>query len=62
MDKMDRTDQDERTITLRISEGNEQLIEALEKIDTLERLLKDATRFIETELKRMACGSADQPA
>ncbi len=59
---MDRMDQDERAITLRISESSDQLIEALERIDKLERLLQDATRFIETELRRMACGSADQPA
>ena len=52
-------DQDERIVTLRISEGNDQLIKALERIDCLERLLEDASRFIETELKRMACGSAD---
>ena len=59
---MDKINQDERAITLRISETSDQLIEALERIDKLERLLQDATRFIETELRRVACGSADQPA
>ena len=59
---MDRINQDERTVTLRISESSNQLIEAMERIDKLERLLQDATRFIETELRRMACGNADQPA
>ena len=47
----------ERVVTLRITEGSEQLIEALQRIDQLERLLGEATQFIETELKRMACGN-----
>ncbi|HEY0784429.1 MAG TPA: hypothetical protein VGD62_01075 [Acidobacteriaceae bacterium] len=54
--------EDERVVTLRISEGSEQLIEALERIDKLERLLQEATHFIEVELKRVACGDADTAA
>jgi hypothetical protein len=47
-------------VTLSISEGSGQLVEALERIDYLERMLKDATDFIATELKRVACRPAEQ--
>jgi hypothetical protein len=52
--------QQESVVTLRISEESEQLIQALERIDYLERMLTDATDFIASELKRMACRPAEQ--
>ncbi len=52
----------ERVVTLSISEGSEQLITALERIDYLERLLNEATSFIANELKRVASRPAEQNA
>jgi len=47
-------------VTLSISEASGQLVEALERIDYLERMLKDATDFIATKLKRVACRPEEQ--
>jgi hypothetical protein len=52
--------QQDSIVTLCISESSGQLIEALERIDYLERMLKDATDFIATELKRVACRPEEQ--